>query len=111
MIWQRLKYEWKNQWTFKLATGYLLFLAVCLLFAPLLTFGISPNILDLMQTFQAPFGLGVPAGNNFHWLGTDQLGRDVWANLLYGGRTAFLVALPVMLLAMVIGSGTGLAAA
>ncbi|WP_378017611.1 ABC transporter permease [Adhaeribacter terreus] len=76
-----------------------------MLFAPLLSAGFHPNFLDLSQTYQAPFSF------SSHWLGTDQLGRDVWANLLYGSRTAFLVALPVMSLALVLGTGLGMAAA
>ncbi|HOZ34697.1 MAG TPA: ABC transporter permease, partial [Tabrizicola sp.] len=27
-----------------------------------------------------------------HWLGTDDLGRDVMSRLIYGARTAFMVA-------------------
>ncbi|MBK0403333.1 ABC transporter permease [Adhaeribacter sp. BT258] len=105
MIWQRLKRARQQQWTFKLAAVYLLVLLVCMLFAPFLSAGFHPNFLDLSQTYQAPFFFQA------HWLGTDQLGRDVWANLLYGCRTAFLVAVPVMLLALVAGTGLGMAAA
>lgn len=42
-----------------------------------------------------------------HWLGTDDLGRDVLARLMYGARTAFLVALGVTVTAVVIGVGLG----
>ncbi len=38
-----------------------------------------------------------------HWLGTDQLGRDVAAQLIYGSRTAFIIGLGVVLLAGIIG--------
>jgi ABC-type dipeptide/oligopeptide/nickel transport system permease subunit len=38
-----------------------------------------------------------------HWLGTDDLGRDVLSRLLFGARTAFLVAVCVTLIAVAIG--------
>ncbi len=38
-----------------------------------------------------------------HWLGTDELGRDVLANLIHGSKTALLVGLGAMFLAGLIG--------
>lgn len=38
-----------------------------------------------------------------HWFGTDQLGRDVLAGLVWGSRTALLVGLVAMSLALLIG--------
>ncbi len=42
-----------------------------------------------------------------HWLGTDNLGRDEFARLLYGGRVSLLVGLAVSLSAGVIGTIIG----
>ncbi len=42
-----------------------------------------------------------PSGT--HWLGTDDLGRDVLSRLIYGARTAFLVAVGVTVAAVAIG--------
>jgi len=42
-----------------------------------------------------------------HWLGTDELGRDVASRLIYGTRTAFLVAIVVTGISVVIGSALG----
>lgn len=42
-----------------------------------------------------------------HLLGTDDLGRDVLSRIIYGTRTAFIVALSVTLIAMVIGTVLG----
>ena len=33
-----------------------------------------------------------------HWLGTDQLGRDIWSRLVFGARNAVVVALVVVVL-------------
>ncbi len=38
-----------------------------------------------------------------HWLGTDDLGRDVLARLLFGARTALVVAFGVVVLSVVVG--------
>lgn len=45
---------------------------------------------------------GVP-----HWLGTDQLGRDQLARLLYGARVSLSIALVAAALSMVLGVGVG----
>ena len=42
-----------------------------------------------------------------HWLGTDDLGRDVLARVLFGARTALLVAVGVVVLSVVIGVVVG----
>jgi peptide/nickel transport system permease protein len=45
----------------------------------------------------------VPSAFWRHWLGTDELGRDVLAGMIHGTRTAFLVGIISMLLAALIG--------
>ncbi len=42
-----------------------------------------------------------------HWLGTDQLGRDVFSRVIYGARTASLVSLLVVFLSSLIGLVVG----
>lgn len=42
-----------------------------------------------------------------HWLGTDDLGRDVAARILFGARTALYVAVGVVVLSVVIGVVVG----
>ncbi|UVK49937.1 ABC transporter permease (plasmid) [Mesorhizobium sp. AR02] len=45
-----------------------------------------------------------------HLMGTDRLGRDIFARVLHGGRTSMLVGLCVVLVAMLIGCPIGLVA-
>jgi len=45
-----------------------------------------------------------------HWLGTDELGRDILSRLLYGGRPALLDSLLVVAVTLVIGVPAGLLA-
>lgn len=42
-----------------------------------------------------------------HWLGTDDLGRDVFSRILYGARTATIVAFSTTLVALTIGVALG----
>jgi peptide/nickel transport system permease protein len=50
--------------------------------APLLT-RYDPNAQDLLHAYAHPGGS--------HWLGTDQLGRDVFSRLIYAGRSDLLI--------------------
>lgn len=46
-----------------------------------------------------------------HWLGTDQLGRDVLSRVIYGGRNAMLISVVAAMLSVGIGTALGCAAA
>jgi len=45
-----------------------------------------------------------------HWLGTDHLGRDLWARIAYGARTILILAPLSVLCALAVGTTLGLAA-
>lgn len=49
--------------------------------------------------------------NPVNWLGTDQLGRDVFARILFGYRTSLLTCVTAVLLALVAGGTLGMLAA
>jgi peptide/nickel transport system permease protein len=77
-----------------------LLLAACAA-APLLTpFGSSEQ--DVTVTFRSPDGT--------HWLGTDSLGRDQFARLLYGGRVSLAVGFGVAVISGAFGTTVGLLA-
>lgn len=45
-----------------------------------------------------------------YWLGTDALGRDIFSRLMYGARTAAIVALTTTAISLLLGVALGLAA-
>lgn len=61
-----------------------------------------------------PYEIGVgepfmgPTRNN--WFGTDDLGRDLFSRILYGGRITILIAISATIIALIIGTTWGLAA-
>ena len=63
----------------------------------------APNAIDPINRLAPP--------SADHWLGTDQLGRDLFTRLLYGARTAIAVALAVIALALSVGVLLGMTAA
>ncbi len=65
----------------------------------------SPHDMDLHRVAVPPFSkAGIPGlENTRHWLGTDELGRDVLAQVIHGSRTSLVIALIAVALAVVIG--------
>jgi len=45
-----------------------------------------------------------------HWLGTDQLGRDILSRIIYGARLSLPLAVVIVALALLLGGGIGLIA-
>jgi peptide/nickel transport system permease protein len=80
-------------------TGLIVAMAV---FAPLITH-YNPIAQNLNDTLQGPSAQ--------HWLGTDELGRDVWTRLLYGARVdlkvGFIAVVFPFCLGTILGSVAG----
>jgi len=90
--------------------------------SPLLMFAFAmvvvPVLLALGADWLAPYD---PVGQDIvarlrgpmagHWLGTDQLGRDVLSRILYGSRASLLVSAASVGLALLVGGTLGLLAA
>jgi peptide/nickel transport system permease protein len=57
-----------------------------------------------------PFATVAPAlqpPSTSHWMGTDDLGRDILSGVLHGARTSMLVAVAVLAIASAIGTAVG----
>lgn len=92
-----------------------------LLANPLGLFGLCTVILIVLTVVLAPWlspyeptrimaGPRLAPPSSDHFLGTDQLGRDVFSRVLVGGRVALLVALASIGAALTLGLALGLAA-
>jgi ABC-type dipeptide/oligopeptide/nickel transport system permease subunit len=62
----------------------------------------DPNDQDLAAAIQGPSGS--------HWLGTDQLGRDIATRLMYGARISLMIGVLAVLIGLVIGVPLGMIA-
>ena len=74
-------------------------------FAPLLV-PHDPTMQVLGDRFHPPFY--APDGNLSHFLGADNMGRDILSRVILGARTSVLVALVVIAIIAVFGSTVGL---
>lgn len=64
--------------------------------------GLDPERIDLFARLEGPSAA--------HWLGTDELGRDVAIRLLHGGRVSLAVGIAGALAAALLGAAIGLLA-
>jgi ABC-type dipeptide/oligopeptide/nickel transport system permease subunit len=97
---------WRDAWgrlkqnrAAMISLGVVAALALLALLAPL----ISPYDYadgDLIHTSQGPSG--------DHWLGTDEVGRDILSRLLHGGRVSLTVAIAAQIVILLIGVPVGL---
>ena len=79
-----------------------LLMLICAVFAPLITglLGVDPYTATMQERFQAP--------SVAHLFGTDNLGRDIFARVLYGAQISMTVGFTVGLLSALIGTALGL---
>lgn len=86
-------------------------MAACLLLAavaaPLIA-PFDPDRTQLLRRLRPPTGF--TGAHAAHWLGTDQLGRDLLSRALHGLRTSLAIALLGSVLGCLIGTGIGLLA-
>jgi peptide/nickel transport system permease protein len=91
----------------KLPLGVLLSLAFLLALAIAL---VVPFWLTSYDPLSGDVTLGLQAPSLAHWFGTDRLGRDVFARVVYGTRYSLLIGIAGMLLSLVVGTVLGLLA-
>ncbi len=92
---------WRRFRRHKLAMGsavVLILLALVAIFAKYVSpYGFKE--LDLLSAFKGPSAR--------HWFGTDELGRDEFTRVIYGGRISLSVGLAVALFAGIVGATVG----
>lgn len=81
--------------------GLILFLSILAIAAPLIA-PASPFEQNLLERLQSPSAK--------HWLGTDDLGRDLFSRMIYGTRISLSVGLIAVLISTCIGALVGLSA-
>lgn len=100
MFWKPFKEELLASPLYLFSVLFLLVLLVLSLLAPVLP--LDPNTTNVSQMNQAP--------NLEHFFGTDNVGRDYFARVLYGGRISLLVGVLAMMASVLIGSFVGIVA-
>jgi peptide/nickel transport system permease protein len=88
-----------------IAVGILVGLAFVAVFADLLT-PHDPQVGSLGDRFKPPFFQA--GGSTTHLLGTDHLGRDVLARLMFGARVSIVVGFTAVIVAGVLGTTLGI---
>ena len=83
--------------------GLILILLIVLMaaFAPFIA-RVDPNKINLTDMRKPPSAA--------HWFGTDDMGRDVFARVVYGSRTSLLIGFVPSLISLILGTALGLAA-
>lgn len=77
------------------------FLIVILLISILVVFlPVDPDAIDVSSKFRPP--------SSAHWFGTDEMGRDYGARVLYGGRVSLTVGVLAMLTSVSVGVTIGM---
>lgn len=99
-VWKRLR---RNTTA---VIGMVLFIIIALsCFLSPLFFNYEADIIavDVPSQLQGP--------SKEHWLGTDELGRDIFARILWGGRTSLVVSICALIVAFTLGTILGTVAA
>ena len=109
--------QWRDVWDqFRKHKGamfggtFLLLITFAVLFGPYI-WDVLPTTLDIRNKDMRPIYTllwdGDVKASWAHPFGTDQLGRDIMAQMIYGGRVSMAVGWTAMILALVIGTAVG----
>lgn len=93
---------WKDAWhrlsrnkPALVSLAVLVIILISCFIGPFLPFVKNPTLINLANSAADPSAA--------HWFGTDQLGRDLFSRVLYGGQVSLLVGLVATAVAVVIG--------
>ncbi|WP_441481163.1 ABC transporter permease [Bosea sp. 2KB_26] len=90
---------WRKHLSVTIGGGLVLLMISIAILAPLL-WTVDPTAISPARRTRAP--------SELYWFGTDMLGRDVYARVIYGARVSLVVGFSVAILASVIGLAVGL---
>jgi len=91
-----------NNKTFTIFGIFAILIVLAAVFAPIVSGGVDPTAGDLSQAIQPP-GPGHP-------FGTDKMGRDIYARVIYGARTSLVAAFAIVILVFAVGLVLGILA-
>ena len=77
----------------------ILFFAIC---------AIASSLMAPCDPYEQDLSRRLEGVSSEHWLGTDQLGRDLYSRIVYGSRVAFMVGILAVIAAAVMGCAIGL---
>ena len=97
-VWERLR----DDKVTLAVIGVLVMLLIMVVFAPWFTVH-DPYTGSVLRRLK-------PVGTPGHWLGTDEVGRDLWSRMVYGGRLSLLAGVVPVFLALLIGGFLGVLA-
>src|SRR6266571_5040596 len=97
-VWERLR---RDRVTLAMA-AILITLLIMVVFAPWFT-AHDPYEGSVLRRLK-------PIGFPGHWLGTDEVGRDLWSRMVYGGRLSLLAGVMPVFLALLVGGFLGILA-
>jgi peptide/nickel transport system permease protein len=88
--------------------GIVTIFALAAIFAPIIS-PYDPEKTSLTEMLNAPciHLLGCPSDQPQHLMGTDELGRDLFTRILYGGRVSLSIGVMAMSLAVLVGATIG----
>ena len=101
-----LRRLWRLKWGL-VAAAIMLTIVVTAVAAPWLA-PYSPVEVDIKHRLGPPAWM--EGGSPEHWLGTDQIGRDLLSRMIYGGRVSLLIGVAAVLVSSTIGVLLGLGA-
>lgn len=82
---------------FWIGVGYLVLLVILAIFGPNMRHSFAEQLTSPMQGPSAQY-----------WMGTDEVGRDIFARIAYGARISLIIGICVQLLAVTIGLTLGI---
>jgi peptide/nickel transport system permease protein len=72
-----------------------------------LLMAIAPQLFTGYSPLEGTSGAQRLAPQAGHWLGTDQLGRDLWTRIVYGAVHSLSAALAAVAIGLVVGTALG----